>query len=138
LGLFTMGLALALLTPPDGTRALDAVAGWARRRPWTGAAWTIGVATLGGVPFTAGGWLLWALRDIALGQDWSLSLALAGSLAVTVGLIRSVIALWGRLEDPLLPREAGWSKMMVVLISWGGIGLGLVPQWLARVTQWMR
>ncbi len=138
MGLGLATLALSALLEQDARRDTPSLSGWARRRPWAAAAWVVGTATLVGIPFTAGGWSLWWVRQGTRAADPLAWLALAGSAAFMLGLIRSILRLWGGLEQPLLPREQGLGKMVMVIATLGGILLGVVPKWAVVLSAWVR
>ena len=132
-GLFTVGLALSALADEVRVRTFDHVRGRARRRPWAVAAWAVGLATLAGTPFTPGVWSQWMMHTQipdAASLPW---FSLAGSLGIALGIVRALVALWGPLSTPLLPREEGVSKMVMLVLAMAGIGLSLVPQFVMRL-----
>lgn len=132
------GAAIGLLTllQYEQETSLVAFTGWARRRTWGSVLWAIGVATLAGLPFTAGGWLLWTTPHTN-SEGFYFWLILMGSMGLLIGLGRALVTLWGPLKNPLLPREEGMRRWILWSLNILMVLLGIMPQMVARLGKWL-
>ncbi len=136
IGIVSVSIGLISLLSGTQSAALSSIKGWARRRTWGVLLWTLGIATLAGLPFTAGGWLLWIMPPMKV-HDASLWLMLLGSVGLLVGLGRALTVLWGPLETPLLPREEGVARWALWLLSMALIVSGLIPSFVLHLGKWL-
>lgn len=132
-----VGMGLAALLRGSNGRQVEALSGWARRRPWSVALWGVGVASLAGAPFTPGIWTQWMVHRVPVGDLPLAWAAVLGALGVMGGLARALVTLWGPLREPLLLREEGPGQAVLWALSVGIILLGLAPQALVHIGNWL-
>lgn len=128
---------LVLLTDERQSAPGVQLAGAAHQRPWAVATWSLAIASLIGLPFTAGGWLVWSMRFGELPIPGLLWWAFAGAAGLTVGLIRVLLALWSEQRTSLLPPEDPSSKIVTVPTAALVVVLGLWPQGLLLLSRWL-
>ena len=126
-------LALTTLLPDGIDDDIHRLSGWARRRPWAVSAWAAGVATLAGVPFTPGFWSQWLLHVHTTTPTPLPWMALVGGVAIMLGVVRALVALWGPLHEPLLVREDGRAAFLLGTIAIAILAGALWPRWLIHL-----
>ncbi len=136
IGIVSVSVGLLSFLPGAPLAMLASIKGWARRRTWGVLLWTLGIATLAGLPFTAGGWLLWIMPSMEI-RGASLWLMLLGSIGLLIGLGRALTVLWSTLDTPLLPREEGITRWGFWLLSMTIIILGLFPSLVLHLGRWL-
>ncbi len=128
-GVYVTTLGLTALLREEYRRTFDSLSGWARRRPWTVAAWTIGVGTLVGAPFTPGIWTQWMVHRLPMESPLVPWGSFVGSAGVMLGVSRALLVLWGPLHNPLLVREEGLARALMWGIVITVVVLALMPSW---------
>ncbi len=134
---------VAVLYERSGEQHLIAdLSGWGYRFPWLGAALTVCMLSLGGIPPTVGfiGKYVVFLHAVETGQTW---LAIVGVLASLVGVfyyLRVVYTLYMRAEvrEPAGVLRDAWGGTAAVVAALAVLLLGILPgpvfEWVWRST----
>jgi NADH-quinone oxidoreductase subunit N len=123
---------LQLVERSDGApAALDDVVGLAHRSPALGWAMLIFMASLTGIPFTAGFWAKFAVFRAALeaGYLWLVIVAVINSVVSAFYYLRAAMVMFAQAPTewtrPIMPWRIGWG--IVAVCALGVVLLGLMP-----------
>jgi len=132
------GALLTVLARQRHSLSLEKLSGWASLFPFTVAMLILSLFSLLGAPLTAGFGPHWAVyQTLSTYQiSWGV-LFLSVTLAITIGVLRSVVALaasspWA---DTHLPRESYWNVLLALLVM-AGIWAGFI--YADRFGPWLR
>ena len=120
---------------PGEQHLISDLSGWGYRFPMLGAALTVCMLSLGGIPPTVGfiGKYLVFLHAVEHGQTWLALVGVATSIVGVFYYLRVVYVLY--MKDEVKAPAAGlvidgWGKTAVLLAAVGTLALGIFPAWL--------
>lgn len=137
LSLTAMAAGLRGLTVSETGEAPPGFSGLGYRRPWATAAWVLGVASLMGLPFTAGSWLVWTAHAVEEALPGGIWWPLGAAFGLAAGLASTLVRFWEGSSLLRLPREDWGGRIVAVVSGLPVIWLGLWPQWLVALSRWL-
>ena len=120
---------LAQMRQAAGSLDPDSLHGVGARLPWSTAAFLLGSLGLAGFPLTAGFSGHWSAIQALAEGDWRFAaIVLIASASVIFGFVRMVGIFFGRLDNPLLPRERPLGVVFSVIAILLVTSMAIVPQ----------